>query len=92
MGDHRLLKRAVSRERGNAGKCGPGEGEKEWTHCVAENRQVFDITGDWGTVTLDPGAWYNAVCEGGCRFMAVWVREEEKASKTPAEEERAREG
>ena len=29
---------------------------------------------------LDPGAWYNTVHEGGCRFMAAWVREEEIAS------------
>ena len=26
------------------------------------------------------GAWYNTVQEGGCRFMAAWVREEENAS------------
>ena len=30
--------------------------------------------------TLDPGAWYNIVQEGGRRFMAAWVREEENAS------------
>ena len=28
----------------------------------------------------DPGAWYNTVQEGGCRFMAAWVREEENTS------------
>ena len=28
---------------------------------------------------LDSGAWYNKVHEGGCRFMAAWVREEENA-------------
>ena len=32
------------------------------------------------TAALDPGAWYNTVQEGGCRFMAAWVREEENAS------------
>ena len=36
--------------------------------------------GDWRTAALDPGAWYNTVQEGGCRFMAAWVREEENAS------------
>ena len=34
----------------------------------------------WKTAALDPGAWYNTVQEGGCRFMAAWVREEENAS------------
>ena len=41
---------------------------------------LFDVTGDWKTAALDPGAWYNTVQEGGCRFMAAWVREEENAS------------
>ena len=35
--------------------------------------------GDWNTAALDPGVWYSAVREGGCRFMAAWVKEEEKA-------------
>ena len=40
----------------------------------------------------DPGAWYSTVHEGDCRFMAAWVKEEEKASeyrqrKTEAAEE-----
>ena len=30
---------------------------------------------------LDPEVWYSAVREGGCRFMAAWVKEEEKASE-----------
>ena len=32
---------------------------------------------------LDPGVSVqcNTVCEGGCRFMAAWVMEEEKASE-----------
>ena len=42
--------------------------------------RLFGVTGDWKTAALDPGAWYNTVQEGGCRFMAAWVREEENAS------------
>ena len=41
---------------------------------------LFGVTGDWRTAALDPVAWYNKVHEGGCRFMAAWVREEENAS------------
>ena len=42
---------------------------------------MFGITGDWSTAALDPGVWYSTVYEGGCRFMAAWVREEVKASE-----------
>ena len=42
---------------------------------------MFVIPGDWSSPTLSPGACYHTVCEGGCRFVAAWVREEEKASK-----------
>ena len=54
--------------------------EKEWTDCVADDLRLFGVTGDWRTAALDPGAWYNIVHEGGCRFMAAWVREEENAT------------
>ena len=60
----------------NAGKRGPGEKEKEWTDCVADDLRLFGVTGDWRTAALDPGAWYNKVHEGGCRFMTAWGREE----------------
>ena len=81
MGDHRLPKRVMSGELENAGKRGPGGKEKEWTDCVADDLRLFGVTGDWRTAALDPGAWYNTVQqEGGCRFMAAWVREEENAS------------
>ena len=80
MGDHRLPKRVMSGEFENAGKRGPGGKEKEWTDCVADDLRLFGVTGDWKTAALDPGAWYNTVQEGGCRFMAAWVREEENAS------------
>ena len=48
---------------------------------MAEDRREFDIMGDWSTAALDPGAWYNTLCEAGCRFMAAWVMEEENASE-----------
>ena len=80
MGDHSLPKRAMSGELENAGKRGPRGKEKEWTDCVADDLRLFGITGDLGTPALDPGAWYNTVREGGCRFMAAWVKEEENAS------------
>ena len=69
MGDYRLPKRVMSGELENAGKRGPGGKEKEWTNCVADDLRLFG-----------PGAWYTTVQEGGCRFMAAWVREEENAS------------
>ena len=71
MGDHRLPKRVMSGELENAGKRGPGGKEKEWTDCVADDLRLFGVTGDWKTAALDPGAWYNTVLEGGCRFMAA---------------------
>ena len=80
MGDNRLPKRVMSGELENAGKCRPGGKEKEWTDCVADDLRLFDITGDCSTAALDPGVWYSAVHEGGCRFMAAWVKEEENAS------------
>ena len=70
----------MSGELENAGKRGPGGKEKEWTDCVADDLRLFGVTGDWKTAALDPGAWYNTVQEGVCRFMAAWVREEENAS------------
>ena len=80
MGDHRLPERVMSGELENAGKRGSGGKEKEWTDCVADDLRLFGVTGEWRPAALDPGAWYNKVHEGGCRFMAVWVREEENAS------------
>ena len=74
----------MSRELENAGKRGPGGKKKERADCVAEGRQVFGIMGDWSTAALDSGIWYRTVCEGGHRFMAVWVREEaDKVEVTP---------
>ena len=48
--------------------------------CVGDDLRLFGITGDWSTAALDPGVWYSTVHEGGCRFMAAWVKEEENAS------------
>ena len=91
MGDPRLPKRVMSGELENAGKRGPGRNEKEWTDCVADDLRLFGVTGNWNTAALDPGAWYNTVHEGGCRFMAAWVREEENVSnqRQKREEEEA---
>ena len=72
----------VARAGENAGERGPGGKEKKWTDCVAKNRRMFGTTKDWSTAALDPGAWYNTVCEGVRRFIAAWVREEKKASVT----------
>ena len=42
---------------------------------------MFGMTEDWSTAVLDPGVWYRTVCEGGCKFIVAWVREEEKVSE-----------
>ena len=55
MGDPRLPKRVLSGELENAGKRGPRGKEKEWADCVAENRQLFGMTGDWTPPHLAPG-------------------------------------
>ena len=81
MGDHRLSKRAMSGEQKNAGKSRPGGKEKEWMDCVAEDRRPFGITGDWSTIAFDLGIGCSTAREGGCRFMAAWVKEEEKTSE-----------
>ena len=76
MGNYRLPKRVMSGKIENAGKRGPGGKEKKWADCMAEDRRLFSITGDWSTAAaLDPGVcWYSAVREGGCRFMTAWVK------------------
>ena len=48
---------------------------------MAEDLRLFGITGDWNTAALDSGAWYSTVCDGGCRCMAAWAKEEERASE-----------
>ena len=48
---------------------------------MADDLRLFGITGDWSTAALDPGVWYSTVHQGGCRFMATWVKEEENASQ-----------
>ena len=47
---------------------------------MADDLRLFGITGDRSTAALDPGVWYSAIHEGGCRFMAAWVKEEKNAS------------
>ena len=48
---------------------------------MADDFRLFGVTGDWRTAALDPGTWYNKVHEGGCRFMAVWMREEDASNQ-----------
>ena len=64
-----------------AGQCGSGGKEKEGADRGAEDYRVFSLTGLEYTTILDSGAWYSTVCEGGCRFMAALVREEENTSE-----------
>ena len=90
MGDHRLHKRVMSGELENAGKCGTGGKEKEWTDYVAEDNWILGITGGWSTAALDPGVWYSTLREGGCRFIAAWVKEEEKAYEHRQRKKRTR--
>ena len=47
---------------------------------MADDLRLFGVTGDRRSAALDPGAWYNKVHEGGCRFMAALAREEEIVS------------
>ena len=47
---------------------------------MADNLRLFGIMGHWSIAALDPGIWYSAAHEEGCRFMAAWVKEEENAS------------
>ena len=61
MGDHMFPKRVMSGELEKARKRGPGEKEKEWMDCVADDLRLFGMTGDCSTVALDPGVWYSGV-------------------------------
>ena len=56
---------------------------------MAEDRWVFGITGDWSTAALDLGGFSTVqFAKGaGCRFMAAWVKEEEKAPENRQREE-----
>ena len=42
---------------GERGTTLAGGGGEKWTDCVAKDRRVFGITGDWSTAALDPGVW-----------------------------------
>ena len=48
---------------------------------MAEDLWLFGITGNWCTAALDLGVRYRTVHKEGCRFMAAWVKGEEKASE-----------
>ena len=72
MGDHRLPKKVMLGELKNGRKRGSLRKEKEWTDCVAEDRRLFGITGDWSTAALDPGVWYSTVRAKGA--VGLWPR------------------
>ena len=76
----------------NAAKRRPGEKEKKWTDCVVESCKVLDITGCCSIAATDPGAWYNIVCEGGCRCIAAWMRDEKITFKNSQRKSAVEEG
>ena len=49
---------------------------------MAEDVRAFGIGGDWKTAALEQGAWDDTVIEGGRRFMAGWMEEEESTAIT----------
>ena len=67
---------------------GRGGKEKEWTDCVQSDIRAFGITGDWKTMALKAEVW-EAVTEGGRRFMATWREEEEDAARHRQEKREA---
>ena len=73
MGNHRLPTRVTSGELENAGKRGPGEKEKKWTVCVAEDLWLFGITGNWNTAALDPGVW-SGIAQYVTGAVGLWPR------------------
>ena len=89
MGDHRLPKRVMSGEMENTGKREPGGGEKKWMDCMAEDRWIFGMAGDWSTATtLDPGVWYSTV-QYAKAAVGLWSRVDEgrgRGVRKPAEE------
>ena len=59
----------LTRQSSSFGEGPRGRGSSGvWHHGGLEYRRI-----------IDPGAWYDTVREGGCRFMGAWVKEEEKA-------------
>ena len=80
MGDHRLPKRVMSGELENAGKCGPGGKEKEWTDCVADDLRLFGVTGDWRTADLTLGRGITRYAKG---VVGLWPRGRGKKKMRP---------
>ena len=75
MGNYRLPK-IMPGELKNAGQDESGGKEKAWTDCVAEDRRVSRIMGDWRTAAQDR-PWgviqhCNTVYKGGCRLWSRW--------------------
>ena len=74
------------------GEDGAGR-NKEWIDCVQSNVWRFGITGDWkATATaLEAGVWVETVTEGGWRFTAAWMKEEEEADRHRQKKQEANE-
>ena len=58
---------------------------------MAEDRRLFGIRGTGALPHFGPGVWYSTVREGRCRFMAAWVKEDEKASEHQQRKKEAKE-
>ena len=58
--------------RNNVGRGGEEERIDKLSGRSSSGARVFGITAGRCTTALDPGAWHNTVCEGGCRFL--WPR------------------
>ena len=81
VSDGRLSKRIMFGSLEGAVWRGRGGKEKEWTDCVQSDIRAFGITGDWKATALKAEVWFEAVTEGGRRFMAAWREEEEDAAR-----------
>ena len=57
--------------------------------CTAEDIRAFGITGDWKTMAVKAEGWFEAVTEGGRRFMAAWRQAEEDAARHRQEKREA---
>ena len=90
MSGGRLPKRIMFGNLEGAVRRGRGGKEKEWTdYCVQRGIRAFGMTGDWKAMTLKAEVWFEAVTEGGRRFMAAWREEEEDAARHRQEKREA---
>ena len=95
MGDHRLPNRGLSGERDNTGQRGTTRAGREGK--IMDRLRGRGSSNVWhhgagleSNAALDPGVWYDAVCQEGGRLLAAGPREEEK-EKASENRQRARE-